>query len=214
MERLRLDIDRALLERSWSRAWLALGATPTTAWFDEVITRYREPQRSYHTLQHLDECIRWLEPVLGLAEAPGEVEIALWFHDAVYEPKRSDNEDESARLAQRALAAGGVTEATIARVCRFIMVTQHAALPSTPDEQLIVDIDLAILGAAEARFAEYEAQIRREYNWVPGWLFRRKRKAILREFIARAPLYGTACFHDRLEAQARRNLARAIGVVA
>ena len=71
-----------------------------------------------------------------------------------------------------------------------------------------------ILGAAEARFAEYEAQIRREYNWVPGWLFRRKRKAILREFLARAPLYGTACFHDRLEAQARRNLARAIGVVA
>ena len=142
------------------------------------------------------------------------MEIALWFHDAVYEPKRSDNEVESARLAQRALAAGGVAEATIARVCRFIMVTQHAALPSTPDEQLIVDIDLAILGAAEARFAEYEAQIRREYNWVPGWLFRRKRKAILREFLARAPLYGTACFHDRLEAQARRNLARAIGVVA
>jgi predicted metal-dependent HD superfamily phosphohydrolase len=80
----------------------------------------------------------------------------------------------------------------------------------TLDEQLLVDIDLAILGASEARFLEYERQIREEYGFVPGWLFRRKRRAILRSFLKRPRIFSTQHFNASLEQRARANLARAM----
>jgi predicted metal-dependent HD superfamily phosphohydrolase len=92
----------------------------------------------------------------------------------------------------------------------LVMATRHTALPVGGDEQLLVDIDLAILGAAPARFAEYEQQIREEYGHVPDGLFRPKRRAILRSFLERPRLYSTPQFHAALEDTARANLQRAI----
>lgn len=90
------------------------------------------------------------------------------------------------------------------------MATQHAALPQTPDQGVLVDVDLSILAASPMRFAEYEAQVRDEYAWVPGWLFRRKRRAVLKDFLAREKIYSTEHFRTRLEATARRNLEIAV----
>lgn len=92
------------------------------------------------------------------------------------------------------------------RVLALIMATCHDAEPTDPDARLLVDIDLAILGAAPARFAEYDAQVRTEYRWVPGWLYRRKRKQVLAGFLARLAIYGTDRFRARLEERARENL--------
>lgn len=78
-------------------------------------------------------------------------------------------------------------------------------------EQVLVDIDLSILGASEERFAEYEQQIRSEYSFVPGWLFRRKRRSILKSFLGRNHIYSTPHFHSLLEIKARQNLHRATG---
>lgn len=89
----------------------------------------------------------------------------------------------------------------------LIMTTRHDATPSDADEQLLVDIDLAILGATPERFAEYDAQVRAEYAWVPGFVYRMKRRSVLKAFLARPRLYGTDHFRARYEAQARRNLA-------
>jgi predicted metal-dependent HD superfamily phosphohydrolase len=195
-----------LLQHSWQRAWSALNAAPAPGLFERLVDSYSEPHRCYHTLQHLSECIQGLQPALGLAEHAGEVEVALWFHDAIYELKRHDNEQQSAFWAQRELVAAGLEAPACERVYQLVMATQHAALPTSPDERLLVDIDLSILGAAPARFAEYEAQVRAEYAWVPGWLFRRKRKAILRAFLDRQAIYATEHFRLRYEAQARQNL--------
>ena len=84
----------------------------------------------------------------------------------------------------------------------------HTAVPVLDDERLLVDIDLSILGAPEDRFTEYERQIRQEYAFVPKWLFRRKRREILKGFLDRPAIYSTPHFHDRLEARARDNLRR------
>lgn len=111
------------------------------------------------------------------------------------------------------LLAAGADAAVQGRVERLIMATKHdAAEPAAdaPDQQLLVDIDLAILGAAPERFAEYGRQVRAEYGWVPGLVYRTKRKAVLKSFLARPRLYGTAHFRERYEAQARRNLAAAV----
>ena len=124
-----------LLERSWKRSWLALNAQSANGLFEALVSCYQEPHRKYHTLQHLSECIERLEANLEQAEQPGEVEVALWFHDAIYDLKKKDNEHRSAQWAERELAASGVPADVVARVYRLVMATQHTALPSTQGER-------------------------------------------------------------------------------
>jgi len=203
---MRLDI--AL----WRPAWQALGAGQAAgdALHAELLARYAEPHRAYHTQQHLAECLALFDEVHAHAAHPAEIEIALWFHDAVYDVHRHDNEARSADWARTALLQAGATAGTAARVTALVMATRHSVAPQTPDEQLLVDIDLAILGAAPARFAEYEAQIRIEYAHVPAEVFAEKRGAILAGFLARPVLYTAEAMRQRFETAARRNLAAAI----
>ena len=194
---------------SWQRAWTGIGAAGEGgALFAQLMAAYAEPQRHYHTQQHLGECLSAFDGACALAEHPAEVEIALWFHDAVYAIKGHHNEQRSADWARDALRDAGVDTGSAQRVHDLVMATRHTAVPSGQDERLLVDIDLSILGAERARFDEYEQQIRREYAYVPGFLFRRKRREILKGLLDRPAIYSTPHFHDRLEARARDNLRR------
>jgi predicted metal-dependent HD superfamily phosphohydrolase len=200
------------IEASWLRAWRGVGAIENgTAVFHSVLANYSESHRKYHTVQHLTECLAAFQEVSHLAPHPAEVEMALWFHDAIYDVQRGDNEEQSAQWAETALNAAGVPAAAIERISLLVRATTHTGIPATPDEQLLVDIDLGILGAGEQRFAEYERQIREEYAFVPGFLFRRKRRAILQSFLQRPRIYNTAHFYAALEQVARGNLQRAVG---
>lgn len=204
-------MQRSRLEVSWRRAWHGIGArSDGGALFADLITAWREPQRRYHTLQHLGECIDMFERFGALAAHPAEVEVGLWFHDAVYDVQRSDNEARSTDWLRNAAAAEGIRAEVVERICALIMATRHAALPSGADEQLLVDIDLAILAADEARFAEYERQIRAEYAAVPEARFGTRRRAVLAAFVDRERIYSTPRLHDELERAARANLAKAI----
>lgn len=196
------------LEASWSRAWRNLQLQPPTELFSRLVAAYGESHRRYHTEQHLSECLGHFSEALDCATQPGEVEIALWFHDAIYDLRGKDNEERSADWAGRALEQAGADDALRRRVRALIMATRHEALPCGKDEQLLVDVDLAILGAAPERFEEYGRQVRAEYSWVPGFIYRSKRKEILRSFLARESIYSTDHFKARYEAQARANLAR------
>ncbi len=207
-----MTVDTAALARSWQAAWSALGVNaPDDALFADLLARYSEPQRYYHTLQHLGECLEAFTTTQGLAKRPGEVALALWFHDAIYDLNAHDNEARSADWAARALTAAGVEADAAARVQALVMATCHAAQPTDADAQLLVDIDLSILGAPAARFAEYEQQIRREYAHIPPDVFEPRRRLILGAFLARDPLYQTPGMRARCEANARVNLRRAIG---
>jgi predicted metal-dependent HD superfamily phosphohydrolase len=196
------------LRASWQRAWRGIGAhSDGDALHTALMTAWRQPHRRYHTLQHLGECLDLFERVGALAAQRAEVEVGLWFHDAVYDVQRSDNEARSAEWLRDAARADGVAGDVVERICALIMATRHAALPSGVDAQLLVDIDLAILAAAEPRFAEYERQIRAEYAFVPESTFRARRRTVLAGFLARERIYSTARLYDELEASARVNLA-------
>jgi predicted metal-dependent HD superfamily phosphohydrolase len=196
------------LSSRWKRAWQALGASPEPGLLERLIAAYSEPHRHYHTLRHLEECFAHLQSIGSLAQHPAEIELALWFHDAVYDTRRHDNEERSAGWARQALSPASSEVAK--RVASLVLATRHAALPEGIDAQVLVDVDLAILGAPAARFDEYELQVRREYRWVPLPLYRRTRRQILESLLARAPIYATAQFAERYEAQARDNLARSL----
>jgi predicted metal-dependent HD superfamily phosphohydrolase len=171
---------------------------------------YAERQRHYHTAKHIRECLSLFDMVAELADHPDEVELAIWLHDVVYDPGRTDNEDRSADMATAWLDECRVDETCIRRVGNLIASTRHAASPGTADEALLQDIDLGIFGSTPERYAEYEAGIRREYYRVPSFLFRRRRAEILESFLGRATIYRTPWFRERLEAVARKNLARSV----
>jgi predicted metal-dependent HD superfamily phosphohydrolase len=207
-----MSIDPLLL-RSWNRVWGALAPShtpPPTALLHQVVAAYSEPQRYYHNLQHLQECLNLFGQHHHSAQDPACVELALWFHDAVYDPRAQDNEVRSADWAESALREARVAETTVGKVRDLILATRHTEIPQSPDKQLIVDIDLAILGASPERFAEYELQIRAEYAWVPEAEFRQKRGAILQSFLNHHPIYHTPSIREQREQPARRNLAQAI----
>lgn len=191
--------------------WAGLGASGNgSAPQTELLDRYSEPWRKYHTLQHLAECLSLFAPASHLAARPTEIEAALWFHDAIYELRAKDNEEQSACLAQSVLVSGGVSSEVVSRVSALVLATKHHAVPSQPDAQLLVDVDLSILGSAPARFAEYEQQIKEEYSFVPEATFSQKRREVLSSFLERPRIFSTEYFFTRLESQARANLRQAV----
>ena len=208
------DLAPVLGEDEWARCWADIGATPPQGVHARLLASYREPHRAYHTLQHLEECLALRRTLDASCSTPAEIDLALWFHDAVYAPMRDDNEARSAQWLDTVAAQAGADAATRQRLHGLVMATRHAVAPHTDDEALLVDIDLSVLGAPVARFDEYEVQVRREYRWVPEPLYRRKRREILEGFLARPRLYATAACRQRFEAQARDNLARSIAALA
>jgi len=203
------------LNEHWLACFHALRLpVPADREFTSLIERYREPHRAYHTLQHLDECFRAFETASGSGQSPGAVGLALFYHDAIYDTHARDNEEKSAELARQMLASVAAEALLLSYVTDLILVTRHAAMPETADQQLVVDIDLSILGAPEPRFDEYERQVRQEYSWVDEAIFRSVRGRILQEFLARPAIYSTTGFRDRLERQARENLSRSIASLA
>lgn len=196
----------------WNRLWSALGAACVDeALLLSIIARYVEPHRKYHTLRHLEECLSRLDEARRIAARPEEIELALWFHDALYDVRRADNEERSAEWARASAAAAGLPAEVCDRVQRLVLVTRHDAEPESTDEAILADIDLSVLGASSQRFAEYETAIREEYDWVPRLVFDVKRRSILKGFLRRRSIFRTAHFANRFERQARENLARSVG---
>lgn len=171
---------------------------------------YDVPPRAYHNWGHVEACLRELEHVRGISEDADTLELAIWFHDCVYDPQRHDNEERSADLAQKWLGESSLSAARIGAVADLILATKHNAIPTSLDAQLIVDIDLSILGQDTATFDAYERAIRQEYSFVPEDAFRTGRARILRSFLDRPSIYCTEPFRSRYEQPARENLSRSI----
>jgi predicted metal-dependent HD superfamily phosphohydrolase len=198
-------------QQRWVELWSRLGAQGSGASiFAQLAAGYAEPGRAYHTAEHIRDCLAELDLSRDLAQYPDQVEAALWFHDAVYRPGASDNEDQSAELARTALSMGAVPHEVADRTAALVLATRHAGVPNSPDEQLICDIDLSILGREPGIFDAFERQIRREYAWVPEPMYRRERSAVLSGFLRRRSIYQTDQFRHRYEALARANLERLI----
>ena len=197
-------------QERWARLWQSIGASGDGGRWYEILTKaYAELQRYYHNQQHIAECLAEFDGVRHLAKEPEAVELALWFHDAVYDPKAGDNEERSAAMANSCLGEAALPDLGT-KVSALVMVTKsHDPKPGS-DAELMVDVDLSILGQEPGRFAEYEAQIREEYRSVPKLIFNFKRAQILERFLARPRIFATDSFANRYEEIARRNLTESI----
>ena len=201
------------LEASWRetarRAGLA--EAQSEAVFRDLCRRYSEPQRAYHNLSHVSAMLNTVDPFAETVRDPAALHLAVWFHDAIYDARSKDNEEESANLASSILSSIGVTRATVVRATDLILATKtHQALLDDPDCQLLLDADLAILGAPPPEYVAYAAAIRREYEWVGEVDYRAGRARVLNGFLERDQLYGTEALFAALEGPARANLQREI----
>jgi len=201
------DRFRGLLQR--------LGASGSV---DELLAAldraWGESHRAYHTGEHLMACLALLDEFREYANEPDEVEIALWFHDAIYDTTATDNEERSAAWAETALRSFGVASARIERIAAMIRATRdHVVPPSVPDAALLIDIDLSILGSSPDEFDRYDRAIRQEYAWVDEDMWRAGRAAVLRRFLDRPAIFSTVALRERFQARARDNTARALAAL-
>ncbi|MEV0640220.1 hypothetical protein AB0I77_35860 [Streptomyces sp. NPDC050619] len=209
LDALRTRFTRALEgARSHEAAGPAPAGPDPTPYADNLLTRWQEPQRRYHTLAHLTAVLDHIDVLEQHAADPDVVRLAAWFHDAVYLPDRSENEERSARLAERALPEAGVPAAKTAEVARLVRLTvTHDPADDDPDGQVLCDADLAILAAPPSAYAAYTAAVREEYGFVPNDAFRMGRATVLRQLLALPRLFRTPYGESKWEATARYNLS-------
>ena len=189
---------------------------PSMPLLSQLVTAWSLPHRHYHSLRHLQECLQLLERWGKDIAARHEIGMALWFHDAIYEPERDDNEDKSARWAAKALKELGVADDRVRRIGKLIRATKHlsptakARAARVDGLDLMLDIDLAILGSDRARFEAYERQVRNEHAHVSDAAFARARADFIEALLGVSPLYRTEIARSELEAKARENLLRSL----
>ena len=175
----------------WLSLMSRLEVKPNQETYQALVSAYSEKHRHYHNITHIDAVLKHLDSVSSLVSDPVAVEIALWFHDAIYKTRSSTNELDSANWAVSFLKANGCDSAVSERVYALIMATLHTSNTSTNDESLIVDIDLSILGCPEPVYDRFERDVRKEYKWVPWFLYKKKRRVILEGLLGRERVYMT-----------------------
>jgi predicted metal-dependent HD superfamily phosphohydrolase len=182
---------------------------------DELVRAYTAPDRHYHNLAHIEAMLGLMRAHERALSDQVSVEAAIWFHDAIYDTHRHDNEEKSAELAAERLA-GQLSATRLGLVVTVIQATAGHRLPDLSNEgarndcALFLDMDLAILGSAPDKFAAYEDAVRREYGWVPDTLWTEGRRKVLQGFLARPVIYASQPFRASHEAAARENLTRSL----
>lgn len=176
--------------------------------FADLATRYGEPGRHYHTLDHLRAVLERIDALWP--DAPPALHLAAWLHDVVYDSRVADNEERSADYARAVLPALGVSSNTIDETARLILLTRsHEADPDDRAGCTLLDADLAVLAADAPAYDAYADAIRQEYAWVPDSEYRAGRCRVLERFLIRPRLFSTMEMAE-VEPRARDNLRREI----
>ena len=195
------------LAENWLRLTRELGARDDVAGAGAgLLARWSEPHRGYHDLAHLDEVLHRLDLLAGETPHPGLVRMAAWFHDAVYDPTTTDNEERSAELATTTLARLGLEPGLVAEVARLVRVTATHDVPEGDrDAAVLCDADLAVLASDPLRYQSYVDGVRREYQHLDDAAFATGRSDVLSRLLDRPQLFRTAYGRRVWEEAARAN---------
>lgn len=191
---------------------LRLDAAPARAVFQTLSQLYAQPHRAYHNLDHINDCLRQLDA----SGAPQDLalELAIWYHDAIYEPLSPTNEQDSAALLQAHADSLGLDNALVDNARRLILITKHYDRAHAPDEQLLADIDRSVLARDPQGYDDYASAIRAEYASVDDQRYRKGRGEFLRSQLAQPRLFFTDwAARAGLERRARVNIQRELAAL-
>ena len=205
-----------------SRKWRDLASrhhcetSSAQALLDELLRAYSEPNRQYHTIEHIASLLRQLDDHGQAVVDRDATAMAILFHDVVYDPRQRDNEEKSAALARGRLALLGFADDVVKKVEHYILATKHARDFESSDRDLwlLLDLDLSTLAAAPVEYRVYADAIRREYGDVPDQLYRPARRRVLEGFLARERIYRTDDLRALWEERARANITAEMAELA
>lgn len=199
-----------ILKERWNKL---VGTTNIEGIFNQIVDAYSDKRRSYHNLKHILSCLNEFDQVKEKIINKKEVELAILFHDIIYDPKESDNEEKSAKFAVSVLKGTKPTCVNIDLVEELILATKHDGPINISDAEYIADIDISIFGYQADIYMGYEKNIRKEYAWVPIDIYKEKRKEILLSFLSRDKIYYTEFFSNRYELKAHCNLEASVSLL-
>lgn len=183
--------------------------------FREIAQKYQSPDRAYHNLDHVESVLQFLNQYKSTIKDWSAVQLAVWFHDVIYNTKSKDNEEASAVYAKDILHKLGLPQQTVGRVETLVLATKkHEAIAGDTDLEIFLDADLSILGESEAIYDAYATAIRQEYAWVPEDIYRQERIKILNSFLTRDRIYFNNEVNNTLQTRARQNIEREISRLA
>lgn len=175
--------------------------------FKDIAALLSEPHRFYHGWCHLLDCLAQLDPIREKLEHPDAVELSLWFHDSIYDPRRRDNEQQSASWF-RDLATGKLPCPLVETISDYIVLTQHRSEPADRDGAFVVDIDLSSLGADWHRFERDSMNLRKESTHLSNQDYNRGKRQFFEGLLQRPRIYFTRTFSDLYDSCARSNIKR------
>src|SRR5215475_16150066 len=205
--------DRDFLHAQWVSLASRYASDPSAIenLFNSIVEHYSAKDRAYHNLSHIQSLLSLSESLPDKIQNRDAFYFAIWFHDVIYDTKRSDNEEKSAEFAVEALAGIDVPEQTVAITREMILATKHHHADDLSwDMKAFLDLDISILGAPEEIYKEYSRAIRKEYSWVPAVLYRKGRMKVLNDFMDRESIYQTEEIRAKYETRARHNIAEEI----
>lgn len=174
---------------------------------ERLLAAYGAPSRHYHNLRHLSQVLAWVGELGAETSDLEAVQLAAWFHDAVYDVRSTDNEEQSAQLAEETLAATEVSAERVAEVARLVRLTDtHAASADDGNGKVLCDADLSVLAGGTDAYASYARAVRVEYAHVPEDDFKRGRAAVLQSLLDLPHLFGTKRGRQMWETPARVNI--------
>ncbi|MGB9377835.1 MAG: metal-dependent phosphohydrolase [Mycobacteriales bacterium] len=202
------------LSTEWAALLERMGLTPAPVACAALLDRYAEPHRQYHTPTHLAAVLSTVDSLADVADDADLVRLSAWYHDAVYDPRRDDNEERSAALAESDLASAGLAAPKCARVARLVRMTAgHLPPIGDTDAAVLCDADLAVLASPAPGYDAYVAAVRREYAHVDDADWRTGRGAVLRGLLEREEVFRTPPARAWEDA-ARDNLSRELSALA
>ncbi|HPT66084.1 MAG TPA: hypothetical protein PK257_02120 [Candidatus Woesebacteria bacterium] len=198
------------LNKHWNDLCQRLNINKDQNSFNEIVKNYSESHRHYHNLKHIDNSLGEFELIKDKLNNPEAVELAIWYHDIVYNLYESDNEEQSAELAKTFCQKNNLSPDFTKQVEDHILFTKHTSLINNSDSQYLADIDMSILGKQPDIFDIYEKQIYKEYSTLYSKADYQKGRTKFFKTILKHPIYTTDFFKNRYEQAARDNIQRTI----
>ncbi len=198
------------MENEWLALMASLGVGEATAvaLYADLAAHYEADGRYYHNLSHIQSMLQTIQSMPAGEYDETAVQLAVWFHDVIYDPQKGDNEAQSAAYARQVLAPL-LAPALVAEVERLILLTvTHDTAVTDANGRVLLDADLATLGSNPAAYDQCGAAIRREYAWAPEEIYRRERAKLLTRFLQKERIFNCDAFWEQLEERARQNLRR------
>ena len=200
-------MNKARFVQLWERCLPGCHAAGAASVFNTLEQRYSEPHRCYHTPEHIEHCLRQHDLASDLMDEPDAVEMAIWFHDVIYNVPTDDNELLSAELFKQ-LAGDDANPDFCNTVYDMILATQHRHEPNSNDDKILVDVDLSSFGLPWEEMRRDSENVRREFPNTSDAEFYASHNRFMRALLDRPTFFATEFFRDRYESQARANIAR------